>query len=105
MNAEAGGEIIDGSIFHQTRSQAKDIALFSNQGLEVDDINKLAQKYSSKFIFQTKQFNNPQSWSNLELRWNQSEWDFGANKKDATFQDDWSNKPLLLLRIWYVKIA
>ncbi len=32
VNAEAGGEIVDDSIFHPTGSQAKDIALVRNQG-------------------------------------------------------------------------
>ncbi len=44
VNAEAGGEIIDESIFHPTGSQAKDIDLVRNQGFEVDDDNEPTPK-------------------------------------------------------------
>ncbi len=38
-NDDAGEIELDGSIFHPTGSQAEDIALVCNQGVEVDDNN------------------------------------------------------------------
>ncbi len=90
VDAEAGGEIIDESIFNPTGSWAKGIALMRNQGLEVDDDNKPAPKNipaNSTLEQSSSTTLNPGQiwgWDGIDPH------EILVPTKNATFQDDWS---------------